>query len=351
MAEEPEYLVEQVTRTTTVVTPLSSTPPKSNGINKKSLGFGIGGVVLLCVLGVCLWSNNPFGGKSSDNNAQSSSSQSGTASGGGADTGDGKQSGTLVATYTVTINHGSVPLGDAAPTQDQNDATCKSGDICVDGNFSSFDPLGGAKAYILSNHVPPTYSGCKSATQTASRVPIQVGQTFCVVKQGRVAGVSITSNSHTAGGPVTFTATVWADWPGSKPIVPSTAAGPAPGTQLASYSVTMNTGSVLLADTPPNGFDPNCESGTVCSDLNFSTLDPIGIAIKGYSLANNAAPTYDGCKATMVTITRIPIKVGQTFCLLWPGRVVGGTITANSKVAGGAFSFNVTVWADALPSS
>lgn len=332
-------------------------PPRS-GRGPLLIAGVVVAVLLLCVGVACVGYNLVKPSASPQRVPVQPGAPTPTSTGGGrtpgtdAATGDGKQSGTQIATYQVTVVGGSVPLGDTPPTQAQFDPQCASGDVCLDGNFSSFDPVGTAtKGYTLAGHVPPTYQGCKSTTLASSRIPVAVGQTFCLVKPGRVIGVSVTSVSHVAGGPVVFTTTVWADWPGSSPVALAPSPGPSAGTQLAAYPVTMNSGSVLLGDTPPSGpaFDPQCASGDLCVDGNFSSLDPVGIAVQAYTLAGNAPPTYPGCKATTLSTGRIPAQVGQTFCLVRPGRVIGGTVTATSPHAGGALTFTVTVWADPLP--
>lgn len=126
--------------------------------------------------------------------------------------GTGAAAGTQLASYSVTITAGSVPLGDHKPTQAENDVTCATGDICADGNFGSFDPIGvTTKEYLLQNNAAPTYDGCKTTMLTTNRVPIRVGETFCVLKPGRVAGVTITEVGSHVNDPLSFNVTVWSD--------------------------------------------------------------------------------------------------------------------------------------------
>ncbi|WP_433077380.1 hypothetical protein ACQP1P_34355 [Dactylosporangium sp. CA-052675] len=258
----------------------------------------------------------------------------------------GEPAGTQLASYPVTVNGGSVPLDDAAPDQAQFVQPCSAGDICLDPDSWSFVPVGPqVRQYVLADHAPPTYQGCKSATVLAARVPIAVGQTFCVLKPGRAVGVAITSAPRAAGGAVAFTATVWADPPGSPVVAAPPPSGPAAGTQVGAYPVTVTVGSVLFGD---GGIliDKDCESGDLCVDGDFGSLDPVGVAVRAYTPVDNAAPTYQGCKAATLATVRIPVRAGQTFCALRPGRVIGGTVTAAPPAAGGPIMFTVTIWAD-----
>lgn len=80
--------------------------------------------------------------------------------------------------------------------------------------YYTFDLVNVAlRAYTLAGDVPPSYQGCKTTTLTTARVPLAAGRTFCLIKPGRVIGVTVNSVSIQQMGttPVVFEATVWAD--------------------------------------------------------------------------------------------------------------------------------------------
>ena len=271
------------------------------------------------------------------------------------ETGDGKQSGTLITTYEAVIVGGhSIPLGDTAPTQSQFDSTCKTGDICRNGSINAFFPVtAGTKLYTLTGHVPPTYAGCKATTLSAERVELAVGQTFCVLKKGRVAGVTIWYAPNSAAMPVKITTSVWADWPGSEPVAEPAPSGPAPGTQVGTYSVTLLSGAVPLTDAKPDSslIDPDCFSGDICRNRSLTAIFPVGIAVKMYNLEGTASATYQACTTTTLNASRIgylELGVGHSFCVSRPGRVIGVTFTSMGRGADDPLVMTITVFADPL---
>lgn len=361
-ADEPRMVVRETTSVSFVAV-APGAPPAAGVTPRRSkaplIAIVGGAVAIVLVLAACLGATLFLGdGPDPDQRSNPLIPQSAAAASVAATTGeagDGRQSGTLVSTYDVTLVGGfSIPLGDTAPTQSQFDEGCKSGDLCRNRSINAFFPVGsGVKLYTIAGQLPPTYAGCKATTLSAERIELGVGQTFCLLKNGRVVGVTITYSSRNAEKPVKFSSTVWADWPGSKPVAEPAPSGPAPGTQVGTYPVTIVSGSLPLTDAKPDSalIDPDCYSGDICRSRSLTAIFPVGVAVKLYNLEGAAPATYQACTTTTLNAARIgflDLGVGRSFCVLRPGRVIGVTFTSMGRGADDPLVMTVTVWADAL---
>ena len=349
-ADESVTIIRETT-TISSVTVTAAVPASGDvapGKSKVPLFVILGGVALLLGLAVvCCGANLLSGGGS---NPESRASEPVPA-----ETDAGKQSGTLIGSYDVVMVGGySIPLGDAAPAQAQFDENCKTGDLCRNGSINAFFPVStDVKLYTIANHFPPTYSVCKGTTLSAERVELAVGQTFCLLKKGRVIGISIWYGAGAATTPVKFTTTVWADSAGSTPVAEPAPTGPAPGSQVGTYSVSLVPGSVPLTDSKPDTsqYDLQCNSGDICRHGSIGAFFPVGIAVELYTLEGATPPSYQACKTTTLNSGRIsfePGLVGHSFCVLRPGRVIAVTFTSMPRTATDPVDMAVTVWADSL---
>lgn len=122
----------------------------------------------------------------------------------------GVPNGTKVAEYSFQMVAGqSVPLRTSAPTQ-KDFGTGDSGDVFLDPNFSAFTPVGvGKTQYTLPAGTTLTYQACTSTTTPSTRIGAVTGVSFCVAENNLMVGISVTSVSHFANGPVGVSVTVW----------------------------------------------------------------------------------------------------------------------------------------------
>lgn len=118
--------------------------------------------------------------------------------------------GAVLGSYTVELpGFYSIPLDPSKPTQSQFDSNEQNGDL--DDNCSSsgcYQPLNGDRMVELQNGATPTYDACTSNTGFTGGVVASQGTAFCVLENGKVAGVEVVSQSSTTSDYV-LKVTVW----------------------------------------------------------------------------------------------------------------------------------------------
>jgi hypothetical protein len=106
--------------------------------------------------------------------------------------------GSELGTYTVDLPLGySVPLGASQPTQSQFDISEQNGDLDygLNGNYKA---LGNDRMVQLPNYAAPTNQACTSSTAFTSSISGgNLGTAFCILENGKIAGIEVVSQSIT----------------------------------------------------------------------------------------------------------------------------------------------------------
>jgi hypothetical protein len=116
--------------------------------------------------------------------------------------------GSMLGTYDVDLPAGySIPLGASKPTQAQFDSSQQNGDL--DDLAQSYEELGSDKMVQLPNGTTPTYQACTSSTAfTNFIIGGSLGVAFCILENGKIAGVEVVSQSSTSSDYILHV-TVW----------------------------------------------------------------------------------------------------------------------------------------------
>jgi hypothetical protein len=117
--------------------------------------------------------------------------------------------GSMLGTYEVDLPSGySIPLGASKPTQSQFDSSEQNGDL-DDTWAPSYDELGSDKMVQLPNGTTPTYQGCINSTAFTNGISGgSLGVAFCILENGKIAGVEVVSQSSTSSDYI-LQVTVW----------------------------------------------------------------------------------------------------------------------------------------------
>jgi hypothetical protein len=103
--------------------------------------------------------------------------------------------GTQVGSYSININAGhSIPLGPVKPTQAQF-STAGIGDLgtAAPADHLMFVPINGNKMLALDGGSTPSYQACAATTVFSHQADSTAGTSFCLIENGRIAGVMVTS--------------------------------------------------------------------------------------------------------------------------------------------------------------
>ena len=119
--------------------------------------------------------------------------------------------GMVLGSYSVDLPTGySIPLGASKPTQSQFDSSEQNGDL-DDTWAPSYDELGSDKMVQLPNGTTPTYQGCINSTAFTNGISGgSLGVAFCILENGKIAGVEVVSQSSTTSDYI-LQVTVWRD--------------------------------------------------------------------------------------------------------------------------------------------
>lgn len=118
--------------------------------------------------------------------------------------------GTVLGSYSVNLGFGhSIPLGPTKPTQSQF-STTGLGDLgtAAPADHLVFVPINGDKMLSLPAGSTPNYAACASNTVFATQADSAPGTSFCLIENGRMAGVTITSAQPAY---VVLNVTVWSN--------------------------------------------------------------------------------------------------------------------------------------------
>ncbi|MFC5031285.1 hypothetical protein C8250_039310 [Streptomyces sp. So13.3] len=118
--------------------------------------------------------------------------------------------GTVLGSYSVNLGFGhSIPLGPTKPTQSQF-STTGLGDLgtAAPADHLVFVPINGDKMLSLPAGSTPNYEACASNTVFANQADSAPGTSFCLIENGRMAGVTISSAQPAY---VVLNVTVWAN--------------------------------------------------------------------------------------------------------------------------------------------
>ncbi|MCM2423661.1 hypothetical protein [Streptomyces sp. RKAG293] len=118
--------------------------------------------------------------------------------------------GTVLGSYSVNLGFGhSIPLGPTKPTQSQF-STTGLGDLgtAAPADHLVFVPINGDKMLSLSAGSTPNYEACATNTVFATQADSAPGTSFCLIENGRMAGVTIASAQPAY---VVLNVTVWAN--------------------------------------------------------------------------------------------------------------------------------------------
>jgi hypothetical protein len=119
--------------------------------------------------------------------------------------------GSMLGTYKVELPLGySIPLGASKPTQSQFDSSELSGDLDAT-YFPTYREMGSDEMVQLPDGTTPTYRGCINSTAfTNSITGGSLGVAFCIIENGKIAGVEVVSQSSTTSDYI-LQVTVWRD--------------------------------------------------------------------------------------------------------------------------------------------
>jgi hypothetical protein len=108
---------------------------------------------------------------------------------------NGPSNGAVLGSYTVDLPAGySIPLGASKPTQSQFDSSEQNGDLNDNGGY--YEPLGSDQMVQLPNGSTLTYRACTSSTAFTGGITVSTtGVAFCVLENGKIAGVEVVSES------------------------------------------------------------------------------------------------------------------------------------------------------------
>lgn len=162
------------------------------------------------------------------------------------------------------------------------------------------------------------------------------GKTIDNTSQGNAAPGPVTSSTPTAA-PSTQSS--------SPPASPSPAV--AGGTKIATYTFQIVRGyAVPLGDTAPKQADfvDYGTGGDVGFNGNYSSLVPMDQTYKMIGL-DKQQPSFEACTTSSVFVGSVQLAIGKTFCLLKPGRIIGGKIVSAGPVVGQPVGIEITIWA------
>lgn len=116
-----------------------------------------------------------------------------------------KPNGAVLGSYTVELPSGySIPLGTSKPMQSQFDSSEQGGDLDDKADYGTgnclfapdcYIPLGTDKMIYLPEGASPTYAACTGNTGFETTIPGADGLAFCVLENGKVAGIKVVSES------------------------------------------------------------------------------------------------------------------------------------------------------------
>jgi hypothetical protein len=118
--------------------------------------------------------------------------------------------GTELGSYVMTIPAGySVPVDETLPVASQF-STTGAGDVGVlrSSRIPNLVPLNGSRIVLVPDSITLSYRSCAASTILASSVAAIQGTSFCLVKRGRVAGLTVVSATD---GQVSLHVTIWRD--------------------------------------------------------------------------------------------------------------------------------------------
>ena len=120
--------------------------------------------------------------------------------------------GMVLGSYSVDLPTGySIPLGASKPTQSQFDSSEQNGDLNDVSYLSDNDyqELGSDRMVQLPDGSTPTYQACTGGTAfTTGILADTLGVAFCILENGKIAGVKVASQSSTTSDYI-LQVTVW----------------------------------------------------------------------------------------------------------------------------------------------
>jgi hypothetical protein len=121
--------------------------------------------------------------------------------------------GSMLGSYTVDLPSGySIPLGVSKPTQSQFDSSEQNGDLNdlnYEGTTDYYQELGSDKMVQLQDGTTPTYQTCINSTAFTNGISGgRLGVAFCILENGKIAGVEVISQSSTTSDYI-LQVTVW----------------------------------------------------------------------------------------------------------------------------------------------
>lgn len=122
--------------------------------------------------------------------------------------GGASSNGSVLGSYSVDIGAGhSIPLTATAPTQ-ADFSTGGLGDLgtATPADHLVFVPINGDKMLSLPAGTTPSYQGCSTDTVFATQADSAVGTSFCLIENGRLAGVTVSAAQSSY---VVLKVTVW----------------------------------------------------------------------------------------------------------------------------------------------
>lgn len=119
--------------------------------------------------------------------------------------------GAELGSYTVDLPSGySIPLGASKPTQSQFDSSGQNGDLSdLNDGADTYQELGSDEMVKLQSGSTLTYQACTSSTAFTNSISGgTLGVAFCVLENGKIAGIKVVSQSSTTSD-YTLQVTVW----------------------------------------------------------------------------------------------------------------------------------------------
>jgi hypothetical protein len=116
--------------------------------------------------------------------------------------------GTVLGTYTVDLGFGhSIPLGPDQPAQ-ADFSTAGLGDLgtAAPADHLVFVPINGDRMLSLDAGATPSFAACAADTVFATQADSKPGTAFCMIENGMMAGVKVTSARSAY---VVLSVTVW----------------------------------------------------------------------------------------------------------------------------------------------
>ncbi len=107
--------------------------------------------------------------------------------------------GSKLGSYKVELPQGySIPLGVSKPTQSQFDSSQQNGDLNdEDVVGDTYQVMGADRMVQLPDNATPTYQACTGSDAFMNGIQGGIGVAFCILENGRIAGVEVISQSST----------------------------------------------------------------------------------------------------------------------------------------------------------